>query len=161
MASRDWCLEGRQLCTRLFFAVFTVVVAFLLTGCDPGHTLTYRNDSAQTVTVSRDTTEIVVLGPHEQRRFSTLEFVGEETFEARDESGQVIYSETLTWDDLKRRGWTIVITESALAPASPAPGPSESPSRLSRESVPDDTLRRVTRLPLVLSPSNHERLDGR
>jgi hypothetical protein len=33
----------------------------------------------------------------------------------------VIYSEALTWEDLKRMGWKIIITEAALTGGSPTP----------------------------------------
>ena len=111
----------------LFLAV---AIAAAGTGCDPGHTLTYRNDTRQTVTVSSASTEIVTLRPQEEQKCSTLEFAGEEIFEVRDENGRVIYSETLTWDDLKRMGWKIVITEAALTPGSPTPGANDPASLL-------------------------------
>ncbi len=98
----------------------SAALLLLSLACDPGHTLTYRNDTRQTVTVSSDATEIVTLRPQEEKRFSTLEFVGEETFEARDEAGSVVYSETVTWEELKRRGWVIVITEDTLSPTPPS-----------------------------------------
>jgi hypothetical protein len=111
----------------LFLAV---VIAAAGTGCDPGHTLTYRNDTGKTVTVSSASTEIVTLRPQEEKKFSTLEFVGEEIFEVRDENGRVIYSETLTWDDLKRMGWKIVITEPTPTGGSPTPGANDPGSHL-------------------------------
>jgi len=71
--------------------------------------------------VFRHGTLELTLGPFEENDdFGLLEFAGTDTFEARDENGRVIYSETLTWEDLKQRGWKIVITENV-----PSPTPTE------------------------------------
>lgn len=84
--------------------------------CDPVQAVTYENETDRTVTVFRDDTLIVTLEPSEKKKFSTLEFVEPRTFEAKDQSGRVIYSETLTWDELKAQGWRIVIEEQTAEP---------------------------------------------
>lgn len=112
---------GRGLLLFLFFAA----IASVSTGCDPGHRIAYDNQTSQTVTVFRDHTRIATLAPSEKKEFSTLEFSGARTFEAREQSGKIIYSEELTWEELKERGWKIVITGTRSPVSSPTPIPEE------------------------------------
>ena len=97
------------------------VVAVSGMGCEPGRGVTYENRTNHTVTVFRDGVRDFVLKPSEKQHYSEFKFTGSSAFEARDEIGRVVYSETLTWDELKRRGWKIVITEAAPTGGSPAP----------------------------------------
>ena len=99
-----------------------VLLAALGGACDPGHGVTFENRTSHTVEVFRRDTLELTLEPFEKNDdFGLLQFGGAETFEARDENGRVIYSERLTWDDLKRRGWKITITEAAPTGGSPTP----------------------------------------
>jgi len=69
------------------------------------------------VTVFRGGARDFVLKPSEKAGYTILEFAGSMAFEARNESGKVIYSETLTWDELKAQGFRFVITQDMLSPA--------------------------------------------
>jgi hypothetical protein len=112
-----WLLRPRALVFAQVAAVLVaVVVGAATTACDPGHTVTYENQTSRTVTVFLHGNPEVTLGPFENKDGGILEFVRPTTFEAKDESGNVIYSATLTWEDLKQRGWKIVITENVPSP---------------------------------------------
>ena len=78
--------------------------------------MTYENQTDHTVTVFRDGAVGPTLGPFEERESGLFDFDGAITFRAKDENGRVVYSETLTWEELKKRGWKIVITEDMLSP---------------------------------------------
>ncbi|MCL5076426.1 MAG: hypothetical protein M1136_12405 [Chloroflexi bacterium] len=113
----------------LFFAILLVAVGgFTLTSCDPGVGITYENQTNRTIAIY--TTRHGYTGmqgklpPYEIHTFSTLMSRDVEPypilFEAKDEEGNVVWSETLTWRDLEKRGWRIVITGQTLTPT-PSP----------------------------------------
>lgn len=107
---------------RIALATCLVLLLATTVACDPGHGVTFENRTSHTVRVFRHGTLELTLGPFEENDdFGLLEFAGADTFEARAENGRVIYSERLTWDELKRRGWKIVITETAPTGSSPTP----------------------------------------
>lgn len=113
---------GRNLC------IFLLVVsgAFVVTACDPGHNVTYENTTDQVVSVFVNGAFDFTLGPSEKKEFLVFKF-REETLEAKDEVGRVIYSETFTWEELKEAGWQIVITQSISDNDSRAPAGTPSP----------------------------------
>jgi len=90
----------------------------------------YENHTHGTVTILQNGVVDFTLGPFETRTFELFEFRDSITFEARDESGRVIYSEALTREEIKRRGWKIVITEPAPTGGSPTPGANDPASLL-------------------------------
>ena len=101
---------------RIAFAICVLLFLASAVACDPGHTVTFENRTSHTVTVFRGGARDFVLKPSEKAGYTILEFAGPMTFEARDESGKVIYSQTLTWEELKAQDWRIVITEDMLSP---------------------------------------------
>ncbi len=101
-----------------------LVAASLLggaTACDPGHSVEYQNRTDKRLEVLINGRPEVTLGPFEKQNLDLLEFRGTQDFEARDEDGRVVYFETFTWAQLKKRGWKIVITEAAPTGGSPTP----------------------------------------
>jgi len=108
----------------LLALLILVLAAFFTTACDPGHSVTFDNDTDAAVTIFIDGQRDVSLKPMEKRTFDVIEF-SEATFEARDSTGRVLYRETMTWAGLKERGWKIVIAEPA------PPGPSSTPATTS------------------------------
>ena len=101
------------------------LLAFYSMACDPGHPVTYDNRTDQPVEIFVNGFFDGALAPMEKKTFDKIEF-GTATFEARDFSGRVLYSETLTWDELKDAGWRIVITDEGG-------GTSPSPTRRENE----------------------------
>ncbi len=92
------------------------------TGCDPAPGVTYQNRTGQTIAVSRDRFYEFMMEPGETTTYGTLEYSGSRVFEAWDENGNVIFSVTLTWEELRQQNWTIVITASAPTGRSTGPG---------------------------------------
>jgi hypothetical protein len=109
-------------------ACSAAALLLLSLACDPGHTVTFENRTNHTVTVLRGGVRDFVLGPSETAGYTILEFAGPMIIEARDESGRVIHLETLTWEELERMDWKIVITESVFQDDSSRPAETSSPS---------------------------------
>ena len=118
-------MARRQLGLVLIASGLAATVA-LGSACDPLQSVTFENRTNHTVTVFERGVEFVTLAPSEEKDFDSGEFI-EETSEAKDEGGRVIYSETLTWEELRERDWRIVITEStpdgSPTPSKPAATP--------------------------------------
>lgn len=109
-------MVSQPLTVRIAFAICLLLLPATTVACDPGHTVTFENRTSHTVTVFRGGARDFVLKPSEKAGCTILEFAGPMTLEARDDSGKVIYSETLTWEELKAQDWRTVITEDMLAP---------------------------------------------
>jgi len=98
------------------------LAAFFSSACDPGHAVTYDNRTDGAITILIDGQVEASLRSMEKKTFGLIEF-SHATFEARDATGRVLYRETLTWAELKERGWKIIITEAAQSGGSPTPTP--------------------------------------
>ena len=77
--------------------------------CDRGHAVTYDNQSDAAVMLLKDGAQIATLGPHERKVRDLLELHEAATFTAVTDGGQIPYTETLTWNELRGHNWTIVI----------------------------------------------------
>jgi len=86
-----------------------VVLLTIASGCDPGHGVTFVNQTDRTIAVYENTDLDANLAPAQQRTFTFIVFEGSRTFLARDEAGNVIFQQQYTWADLKRLQWRIVI----------------------------------------------------
>ncbi len=95
---------------RMLIGSFIGLVAFTSLACDPGHTVTFENETSQNITIFRDGQRDFELKPFETAGFTFLEFSGYTLLEARNEDGQTIYAETVTCEELKEAGWEIIIT---------------------------------------------------
>jgi hypothetical protein len=109
-------VSGSYYGMRIALAICLLLLLATTVACDPGHTVTFENRTSHTVTVFRGGARDFVLKPSEKAGYTILEFAGSMAFEARNESGKVIYSETLTWEELKAQDWRIVITQELLSP---------------------------------------------
>jgi hypothetical protein len=96
---------------RFLFVLSSLIGLAAALACDPGHSVTYENRTGHTLTVFWNGVRDFSLEPEEKRTYDKLQIFKSEAFEARDEAGRVVYSESLTWDELKKRKWRIVITE--------------------------------------------------
>jgi hypothetical protein len=122
---------GRRAAARVFTILAGIILALTVgaaAGCDPGHGVTYDNRTGQRVTVFQDGVREFVLEVSERKTYTEFLFSGSSLFEAKDDKGTVLYSELLTWDELKERGWEIVITTTrsppeVVPPQSPSPSP--------------------------------------
>ena len=88
---------------------FVAAAAFFATACDPSHGVTYENRMGFSAVVLINGRSEASLKPMEEKTFDLIKYDGESTFEAKDESGDVVFSERLTWEELRQRSWRIVI----------------------------------------------------
>ena len=107
---------------RTLLLISAAVIVMAATGCDPSHEVTYENRTSYTVTVFLNGGYDATLGPFESYTSDVIKYVDATTFEARDENGRTIFSESLTYEELENQEWKIIITEEA-APGSPTPTP--------------------------------------
>lgn len=93
-----------------------LTLALAIVSCDEGAVMTYVNTTDETLQVSVDGLLVHTLTAGETRESGIIRFSLPKLFEAKHQDGTVVFSETLTWEDLKQRGWKIVITEDMLSP---------------------------------------------
>lgn len=96
------------------------IFALAALACDPGHDVTYENRTASSLTIYVSGARDVSIKPFAKETSDLLRFRGAKTIEAKDETGAVVFSKTVTWDDLRRQGWKVSITEEAV-PVNPSP----------------------------------------
>lgn len=94
---------------RFLVCMVLAISGVLWTACDPGHGVTYENQTQQTVSVFNGNDLDATLAPGAHRTFTFIVYQGLRTFVAKDESGVVVFQEQYSWDDLKRVNWRIVI----------------------------------------------------
>lgn len=100
-------IRGRWI--RVLVCAVLVASGVLWTACDPGHGVTFENQTQATVNVFNGDDLDATLSPGTQRTLGFIEYMGLRTFVAKDESGTVVFQEQYSWDDLKRLNWRIVI----------------------------------------------------
>ena len=110
-----------------FLAVF-VGIATTAIACDPGPEITWVNQTDETVVVYlRDEFDRdlgTALPPHSTKMEGVIEGVWNDVVVIRDEQGNLLFRQKLSWDELDARGFRFVITEDMLSSASPTPVPS-------------------------------------
>ncbi len=104
-------------------ALAGLVIGFiLLTGgfaCDPGATVTWVNETDETVDIfAGDDAEdfVTTLQPHSSTKLGELEHLWEDVVLVKDQNGNVLIREEITWDELEKQGFRFVITEGKLSP---------------------------------------------
>lgn len=90
----------------------TALILLSSVACDPGHGVTVVNESGQSITIYSGGHTEGTLGPGQRKTFTYIKYAGQKLFEAQDEDGDVLFSEELTWQELRERRWRIVITSS-------------------------------------------------
>jgi len=95
--------------------LLALMISSLLTAvaCDPGAEITYVNQTNQRIGVylgdnpkNRD----LILEPQETREGGTIKAVWQDVVVFRNDQGEVLYRMEITWDELERQGYRIVIT---------------------------------------------------
>ena len=114
---------------RLAAMTAAVATAFALIGCDPGHNISYENETNEFIDIYLDGFLNVSLEPMQKKKFFGIESPST-TFEARDAEGNVIYRQTFTWDELRDAGWRIVVTENSRIDPQPTPRVKATPTAL-------------------------------
>ena len=118
---------------------FALVIGGLLlffgpvaTACDPGPEITWVNQTDETVVVYlRDEFERDLgtrLPAHSSKTEGVIEAVWNDVVVIRDEQGNMLFRQRLTWDEFKTQGFRFVITEEMLSPV-PTPSPVATPVR--------------------------------
>jgi hypothetical protein len=98
---------------RLFLAVLAISVLVITTGCDPGHEITFKNETSAAVTIFFDGREQGSVGGGQAGILTHLEYSGRHTWEAKDPSGHVLYHAALRWADIRGQNWIITISGAA------------------------------------------------
>ena len=104
-----------------------VVIAGLLalfgvmgTACDPGPEITWVNQTDETVVVYLRDEFFRDLGtalpPHSTKIEGVIEAVWNDVVVIRDEQGNVLFRQKLTWEEFQKRNFRFVITEDMLSP---------------------------------------------
>jgi hypothetical protein len=104
------------------------IVATAAIACDPGAGVTWVNQTDQSVVIYLSDRLDADLGtdlpPRSNKTEAVIKDVWRNLVVVRDEQGNVLFRQTLTWDQLKAQGFRFVITEEMLSPSSPTPAPS-------------------------------------
>jgi len=101
----------------LVIAVLSLAVVAL--GCEPGRIPLYENATSQRVTVYQDGIPGFSLGPHESITIPMFKEDWEPSVKVVAEDGRVLLEAYITWDELKRMDYKIVITDASSATPSP------------------------------------------
>jgi hypothetical protein len=88
-----------------------LMLALTAVSCDEGSDIKYVNMTEKTIEVYIDDLLVHTLEPYETRQAAILKFSLPKLFEAREENGTVVFSETLTWEDLEAREFRLVFTD--------------------------------------------------
>ncbi len=94
------------LCVALLLTLTPVFV-----GCDEGSDITYVNMTDSTLEVYIDALLELTFEPNETRELLILKFSIPKLFQAQRKDGTVIFSETLSWEDLEAREFNLVFTD--------------------------------------------------
>lgn len=81
-----------------------------VSACDPGHEITFKNNTSTTIAIFFEGRQQGSVNPGESKVLTHLEYGGVHTWEARDEQGHVVYHANLSWSDIRDLNWTITIT---------------------------------------------------
>lgn len=103
-----------RVCSAL--ALFGVLAAFAV-ACDPGHSVTYVNNTPHKLWIFDAEDRLVTeLEPFEESTGSELEHLWTGRRVAKTADGQVVFRVELTWEELKAQDWRIVIEEQGSPP---------------------------------------------
>lgn len=91
-----------------------LIISWLIVGCDAGHSVTFENRTDRPAIVFEGRAESIMLPPNSSEKLSVLEYDGYETFSVRDEAGSLLFSASLTWQDLEEMNWTIIVVDPEL-----------------------------------------------
>ena len=107
-------LLTKKVCRRtanVLWVSILLISALAIVACDEGADITYVNMTDKTLLVSLDGLLTHNLEPHETREALILRFPGTTLFEAKHEDGTVVFSERLSWEELKALEFRLVFTD--------------------------------------------------
>ena len=124
---RFWPADSPSAVSVIAVCLITAISAI---ACDPGAGVTWVNETDQTLIVylsdEPDSDRGDPLPPHSTKVLGVIEVVWKDVVVIRDEQGNVLFRQELTWDEFKAMGFRFVITEDMLSPT-PTGGPWQSP----------------------------------
>lgn len=91
--------------------IVLMLALLAVVSCDEGSDITYMNMTDRTLEVYIDGLLAHTLEPRETREALILKFSIPALFEAKEENGTVVFSETLSWEDLEARKFRLVFTD--------------------------------------------------
>ena len=105
--------------TRLLWSTASLITALAVLllvalACDEGSDIRYVNSTDETVILYIDGLLVHTLAPSETREALILKFSIPKLFEAKTEDGTVVFSQRLTWDDLKARQFRLEFLDITL-----------------------------------------------
>ena len=116
----------------LVIPVLLLLLAAVATGCDPGAGVTWVNQTDQSVVIylsdEGGSDRGNPLPPHSTITQAVIKHVWRGMVVIRDEQGNVLFRQKLTWDEFEAQGFRFVITEAMLSPPSPSPTPTPTPA---------------------------------
>ena len=112
----------RKLLSRRFISLSALVILIASFGfaaaCDTEVTVTWVNETDITIGIyfgdNIDSFDLSV-APHSTGLAGTISDTWQDAVVIRDEAGNVLYREEITWDELKAQDFTFVITEDDIA----------------------------------------------
>ncbi len=103
----------------------------MATACEYGPDLTWVNQTDENIVIYLSDEVSSDLGTHLPPQSTKTEFLGDDLWKGmvviRDERGNVLFRQELTWDEFKARGFRFVVTEDMLSPV-PSPSPATTPT---------------------------------
>ena len=106
------------------FASLLLLFGAVATACDPAEGIMWVNQTGRTIFVyvgdQLDDSE-TTLPPHSSKEVAIADFLWQDLVVLRDEQGNVLFRQKLTWDEFKAQGFRFVITEDMISPPSPTP----------------------------------------
>lgn len=100
--------------------VVGTILGTAVVACDPGASVTWVNQTDQTLIMylsdEPDSDRGNPLPPHSTKVLGVIKAVWKDVVVIRDEQGNVLFRQKLTWEQLKGRGFRFVITEDMLSP---------------------------------------------
>jgi hypothetical protein len=110
---------------------FALVIALLVLplaalACEPGRIPEYENATSQRVTVYKDGIAMFSLEPHGSTTIPMFKEDWLPNIRVVAEDGRVLLEDHITWDELKKMGYKIVITDPLSS--TPTPSPAATPT---------------------------------
>ena len=113
-------MVSQPLTVRIAFAICVLLMLGTTVACDPGAGVSWVNETDETVVVYLRDEFVEEFGstvpPRSTKTEAVIKAVWKDVVVIRDEQGNVLFRQELTWDELKAQDWRIVITEDMLSP---------------------------------------------
>ena len=121
--------QGRTFTKVALIAVGTLGLAVLLVACQHVERgVVYRNETDSAVTLVFNGLRGPTLQPGDAKELREKQDLLPYRIQAYTKDGELIFDETVTWEDLEARNFEIVITGRGGSPLTPSPTPMRSAS---------------------------------